>query len=261
MKVVAILLLGTVVLSQDPPDKTKGLKNKQILDKCLSETTKQKGFKFNETVGAAGQNFNPEGVCKSPDFCMAKVGNYILFYKADKCLIQTSDGKIITPKDITDNQEKAQVALTKNPYEAINEVKIDAAGFEDRKYEGTPEAMEGCVVLSVKCTEQQVKKQISDIMKNVELPPQVPKNINIEQYIDSKESTSIYHIQIEKATLLIKQIQWEFKPKLKLPQGVPGVPGIDPSQLNGTFKIDFTAYNEGLDVEVPKEVKARLGLK
>lgn len=257
MRVLLALLVVAAASGQE--DKTKGLKNKQVVEKAITETLKQKAFKFTENVTPARMSFTVEGSAKCPDFCYMKTEKGELFCSGDKKLVKTDDGKILTLKEVPGNRENMRVNLARNPMDIFSEIKLALIQFADEKL-GGPTPAEGCVVISVKCLDEQVKEQIYNGLRAIDLGNRM-RNWNPDKFIDYKTSRSVYHLQIAKDSLLIKQIVWDFAPSIGFPPKGRGMNPPDADDVNCKNQIDITQYVEGIDIEIPREIKTRLGIK
>ena len=83
-------------------------------------------------------------------------------------------------------------------------------------------------------------------------------SFNLDSDFDKKTSVSAYKMWVDKATLLVCKIEWEFKPVIKKESLPPGVPLI---KLEALTTIQFSKWDETVAFDIPAPIKAKWNLK
>lgn len=248
-----VLVLALLVQDEDKIGKEKA---PGIVKKSTGEVGKKKGMHFTEAVSVSAmqdQSSNFDGVLKK-DFAAAK-GSAEIYAKGAQYLVR-SGGTFVNP-DKLQGQDGIAAGSFRNPYLFLQEVaKLagTASWGNDADVDGV-----ACKVADLVADEATVKAQIKEFADN--LPSQARQYGDVSGYIDSKKTTSTYKVYIGKKDLLIYKIEWVLKPVIKensLPPNVP-VQGLD--DLEAKTELAFSKYEEELDVEIPKEIQQKFGVK
>lgn len=255
------LFVGLAAAAFGQDDKSKGLKAPDLVKKAVAQVGKQKGYqvKINISTQIPGlSGVEEEGIVKDKDSVAVK-GTAEIYAKGPDVLIK-SGNRYAAPKELDPQTTEGQAgALFKNP--ALQLAEIDAAlkSNDSKLLEDDGD----CRVVRIACTTDQKKQQVKDVAKNIKVPSQFGNfgNINVENFVDPVKTESAYKVWIGKKDLLIRKYEWEFAPAV----GEGSIPGgglpIDLSQLKISYTVTIAGYNENLDVEIPKEVKSKLGIR
>ncbi len=246
-------------------DKIGNAKAPEILKKVHAELAKKKGWHVTEKIvlpqmpggGGGGmpgdQSF--DGVVKK-DFAALK-GPVEAFCKGPITLVKNAQGKFVEPKDL-DGQTGAIAAAVRNPVVIVTDV-IRFAGPSTFTSEEKVDEFD-CKVAETWADSKSTEEQLKGIVANIKLPAQAG-NIDIMQFVDKKKSSSAYKAWIGKETLLFHKVEWTVT--VVIDKGkIPGGFGDQlPDKVEAKYELAIKDYDKDLDVEVPKEIKARFGLK
>lgn len=253
-------VLVAAVFGQD--DRSKGLQPADLVRKAVAQVSRQKGYqvKISVTTQIPGlTGIEEEGIVKDRDSAAVK-GTAEIYARGPNVLIR-SGGRFAAPKELdVQSPEGRAGALFKNPAVQLAEIEGALRSNDSRFLDDEGD----CRVVRVACTIEQKTQQVRDVAKNIKVPSQFGNfgNVNVENAIDPAKTESVYKVWIGRKDLLVQKYEWEFAPAFR-DVSIPGGGGlpIDPSQLKITYTVTIPRYNENLDVEIPKEVKSKLGIK
>jgi hypothetical protein len=235
-------------------DKIGKKKPAQIVPETARETLKQKGVHVKVEGKALEQSLSLEGIMRG-DFSFLK-GTVHLFLKADKTLVE-SENKYLPPDELG-GAEGGIGAATKNPGQMVAEFGMCPA---KAKFEGDEKVGEvECKVVTAEAEKDLIVRQVREISSKVKEAKTIG---DMSAMLDKQQSTSKYKAWIGKSDLKIYKMEWALNPKFVIPPGLPVPPGATDflKRLEGTYTVTFADYNKDIDVEVPKEVKKKLGVK
>ncbi len=227
------------------------------LRKCLGETVKKKGWHFAQTVkltGPENQENKFDGVAKK-DFAAAK-GSAEIYAKGASYLVH-SNGKFVPPNQLS-GTEAIRVGSFRNPALFLS----DAARLAVLASWGTDAEVDGraCKVAEFAADEPLLKDQIKEFTDNFK--SQLKQVGNVMGYVDLKRSKSLYKIYLGKSDLLVHKVEWTLKPVIKenaFPPSAPVPQGLD--KLEARTEVVLSKHDQELDVEIPKEIQQRFGVK
>jgi hypothetical protein len=248
---VAILL--TTFLQEDKIGKEKA---PAIVKKSSGEMGKKKGFHFTSAgtiSGPRSQSTSFEGVQKK-DFAAAR-GSAEVYAKGAAYLVH-SDGKFISPDKLS-GAEALPAASFRNPSLFLHEISYlsaTASWGNDAEVDGY-----ACKTADLVADEKVLKQQIKEFAEL--LGSQFRQLGDVSSLIDPKKTTSHYKVYIGISDLLIYKIEWILKPVVKANSGIPttSVPNLD--NLEATTGVTLSKFDEDLEIEIPKEIKARFSVK
>lgn len=249
------LALVLALLLQDE-DKIGKDKAPGIVKKATAEVAKKKGMHFTEAVSISAmqdQSSTFDGVQKK-DFAAAK-GSAEIYAKGAQYLVR-SGGTFVNP-DKLQGQDGVAAGSFRNPYLFLQDVaKLagTASWGNDAEVDGV-----ACKVADLVADEATVKAQIKEFSDN--LPQQARQFGDVSNLIDSKKTTSTYKVYIGKKDLLIYKIEWVLKPVVKENALPPQVPMDQLEGLEAKTELTFKKYDEELDIDIPKEIQQKFGVK
>ncbi len=264
-----------------PEDKIGKMKAPETLKKALPEITKKKGYHVNEKVtipalggrGGGGQAQEPEfeGVVLKGDLAAMK-GALEVYAKGPVTLVKNTKGEFVDPEKLT-GQEAQQGTAFKNPALLVAEVfhfLATSAFTNDEAVEGVD-----CKIVETfadpKTTEDQIKRLLDRISKQI--PDQGGGGGGgggmggmggmlgqLSNYVDKKASSSTYKMWLGKNDLLPYKIEWTLTivvDKAKIPGGFGAQV---PDKLEAMTVLKISKYDEALEVDWPKEIRAKFGI-
>lgn len=255
----AVALAGAVALADDKIGTSKA---PEILRKVQTELSRKQGYRFTEKVGAPQargqvpeQNF--EGVVKK-DFAAVK-GSIEAWCKGSVTLVRNGQGRIVEPRQL-EMQQSAVAAALKNPAVVTATVIRFGAGSRFTGEEKLGEAE--CKIAETAADPKTTEEQIREYMRNIKLPAEVG-TMDLTGFVDKKKCASTYKAWVGKEDLLFHRIEWTLTiviDRKKIPPGFADQLPI-PENLDVKTVIDVKDYDQELDVEIPKEIRARFGMK
>jgi len=249
-------------------DKIGNSKAPEIFKKVAAELAKKKGYHVVEKATVPGlggrggggmpgmQDQSFDGVVKYKDFAALK-GAAEVYCKGAITLTKNPQGKYVEPKDL-EGQDGMTAGAVRNP--AV--VYADALRFHGpATFTGDEKFGEiDCKVAETWADTASTEQQLKDVVKNIKLPAQAG-NMDVMQIVDKKKSQSAYKIWVGKEDLLFHKIEWTITIAIDKTK-VPGGFGAQlPDKLDAKVDIEIKDYDKDLDIEIPKEIKARFGLK
>lgn len=264
-RTVTIVAALALSLAAYGDDKIGNSKAPEVFKKVKAELDKKKGYHAAEKYTLGGlpgggggglpgeQSF--EGVVKK-DFAALK-GSAEVYCKGAVTLVRNAQGQYVEPKQL-DGQDGVVAGTVRNPAVVYADILrfSGAATFTSDEKLGEKE----CKIAETWADGASTEQQLKDIAKNIKLPAQAG-NVDVMQFVDKKKSSSSYKVWVGKEDLLFHKIEWTISlsiDKTKIPGGFGD---RMPDKIDAKYDIEIKDYDKDLDVEVPKEIKARFGLK
>lgn len=237
---------------QEKKDKLKKMKAGAAVLKATAGMLKLKGYHVAESASAGGQGPVSFSGLNKGDFCKLE-GKADVYARRDQYLIKEESGRFVPADQVSDRQ----AGTARNPWLFLMDLKkfgrIALWNGED-----TVNGVE-CRIAESSADEKTMLAQINEFAKK---SPELKRwgITNVSGFIDKKESRSLYKVYIGKEDLRIHKIAWELEPKIKK-GSIPG--GYEPptDQLKANYELQFSKFNEDLDVDIPKVVKKKFKIK
>lgn len=235
-----------------------------ILKKVQGVVAKAKGYHASETVTTPQMGRGGQGGGETPSFegivvkdVAAMKGSAELYAKATTVLVKSKQGQFLPPSSFN-GQEGTIAGSFRNPAVVMAEyLRFAATAF----YDGD-EAVEGidCRIVATTADERTLADQIKEISANMGELKRFGVG-DISGYVDKKSSTSSYKAWVGKTDLKVYRLEWHLElivDKDKIPGGFGQ--GL-PDKIEASVEIKISKYDEELDWDWPKEIKAKFGVK
>jgi hypothetical protein len=257
---VFVVLLATGAVAQDKIGKDKA---PTVLKKALAEAAKKKSSAITESAElAAGPRRAPasvfEGVLRK-DFVAVK-GAAEVYGKGATYLVNL--GGRFDPPDAVEGQEATVAMSFRNPSLLLEELARNSAPPQF----GPDEMVNGkdCKAVDVAldpALTKQYLKEFGDRMNKAlrGAGGGFAQVFDLKNAMDEKNTAGSYHVLIGKEDLLIYQINFVIRPRIKpgaLPREFPV-----PDDMMQKIDVKFSKYDEENPFEIPAVVKAKWGIK
>jgi hypothetical protein len=247
----------TIALSAYGDDKIGKDTPAASFKKVKIEIDKKQGFHCKQTIKFPSspntKDMNVDGVSKK-DFA-AFSGDADIYCKGPKTLVKDGGGKFVEPRMMT-GADQVLPHCIQNPGELLKEIYVYCASA---KWNATDEA-----IGDVECKIAEfspagvVNDQLKKYFSVVPLPASAGSDITA--YNNPKKSTSAYKVWIGKEDLLVHKIEWLLT--MAVDQAKAGGPQFKmPEAIKCQWILEFSEYDENLEVEVPPEIQKSFGVK
>lgn len=256
---VLVALAGARTASAQDKDKDKA---SDVLRKCAGELVKKEGYRLSETIavpgldGRGGGGAEPlfEGVVKK-DLAVLR-GPCTVYFRGATAVAKAENGSFADPKNLIEQNPVPEA--TRNPGVVV----ADILKFARAATFGGEEALgaRDCRVILTKADPAPAFQHLSEMARRIRFQSGYPDTDRIG-LIDKARSTSSYKVWVGKDDLLFHKIVWTInmvtdKSKMSKPLG-----DALPDTYVGTYTIEIKDYDKELTLDLPKEVKAKLGVK
>jgi hypothetical protein len=248
-------------------DKIGTSKAPEILRKSAVELAKKKGYHVVEKFTPPGRRGGRgggmggeaatepvfEGLVKK-DFA-ALTGAAEVYCRGSVYLTRNAKGLYIDPKDLPDENDQLLVGSARNPAVIVADILRfgQAAAFTSEEKLGEIECKVAETWADAPTTEQHIK----DAVKHVRLPREAGM-IDVMNLVDKKKSSSSFKVWVGKEDLLFHKIEWTitaFVDKTK-----PFTERF-PDKYEAKYALDIKDYDKDTEIELPKEIRAKFGIK
>jgi hypothetical protein len=244
-------------------DKIGKKKAPEALKLAGAEMAKKKGYHAGEKItlpqlGGQGGGQEPsfDGIVLK-DICAMK-GSAEVYAKQAVTLVKNTQGQFVDPEQLQ-GAEQTIAASFRNPWIFVQEV---TSRFAATSGFGNDEAVDGvdCKVAETFADEKTTQEQIKEVSSRIGQLRQYGVR-DISGFTDKKASNSSYKVWIGKTDLLIRKIEWTLTIAIDKNK-IPGGFGQQmPDKVEAKTELTFSKYDESLDWEWPKEIKAKFGVK
>jgi len=257
---IALLALALAIPARaQDADKVGKDKAPVVAKKAVAEALKKKSAAITEVANVTVRDkieATFEGVLRK-DLAAVK-GTAEVYAKSAAYLVHSGDK--FEPPEALRGHEAAVAATFKNPAVILNDLgrlSANASYLEDGTLDG-----KSCKVIHLTADEPLLEQHIKDIsQRTAGVLKEAAQGLdfgNITGYFDKKTSVSSYKMWVDKATLLVCKIEWEFKPVIKKESLPPGVPLI---KLEALTTIQFSKWDETVAFDIPAPIRAKWNLK
>jgi hypothetical protein len=257
------ILLGLGPIAAFPlqeTDKVGKEKAPFVAKRTVSESQKRKNVAISITIHFQARNdgvtADYQGILRK-DFAAVR-GSAEIYAKGGEILVRSGD-RFDLLSDLK-GQEAALAAGFKNPALLLGEIARLAPAaiyLSDEPVDQKP-----CKTLSLKADESLVKQhlrefegRISGVLKSASGGFDLGRVLS---YFDEKGTDSTYRIWVSTEDLLVRKIEWVFKPVLKK-DGLP--PGVKPIPMESLWTLQFSKWDEDVAFDIPRAVKAKWGIR
>ncbi len=228
-----------------------------VFKKVKTEIDKKQGFHCKQTIKFPSspntKDMNVDGVSKK-DFA-AFSGDADIYLKGPKTLVKDGSDKFVEPKNMT-GADQVLPHCIQNPSELLKEIYVYSAGA---KWSATDEAIGE---IDCKIAEFSPAGVVNDQIKKyfTVVPLPASAGSDITAYNDPKKSKSAYKVWVGKEDLLVHKIEWLLT--MAVDQAKAGGPQFKmPESIKCQWVLEFSEYDENLEVEVPPLIMKAYGIK
>lgn len=237
---------------KEKDDKIGERKAAQIVAMGVDATSRLKGYHCKLSTSAAGEGpMEHDGVILRD--VAAMTGAYDVYARADKYAVKHGE-RFVSPQEV-DGEEGAKYAAFRNPHLFLGDLTKLAGTARwtgEEEVDGAP-----CKVAELLADDKTLMAQFDELTKKVKRLREFGK---ISGYLDRKESRSVFKVWIAHSDLRIRKIVWDLEPRVKKGALPPGV-DIPTDKLRAHYELTHSQFDEALEVDIPKEAKAKLGIR